>query len=262
MPRTRTFLLGLTLFALALGGCAGKRKPPEKPVKPPTSEAPHPVSGQAGLSARQRMIKIAEQEWEFFDRQVVRLDQTGESIPHVGKWEDDGEPWSSRVGLYWSVTGKYDLDGFDCKEPWSAAFISWIMRQSGLSSSQFPASDAHWHYIQHFVNRPPSSGSVYVPHKITEYAPRPGDLICATRGSHGFIPVYDASPASVLSSHTKLHCDLVTGRKGNILAAVGGNVRNSVSKSLFTLTSQGRLQPTERRPWFVVLENRLGQPGN
>jgi hypothetical protein len=53
----------------------------------------------------------------------------------------------------------------------------------------------------------------------------------------------------------------VTGRKGNILAAVGGNVRNSVSKSLFTLTSQGRLQPTERRPWFVVLENRLGQPG-
>ena len=72
--------------------------------------------------------------------------------------------------------------------------------------------------------------------------------------------MYEASAMVVGASLTA--ADLVTGRKGNILAAVGGNVRNSVSKSLFTLTSKGRLQPTERRPWFVVLENRLGQPGN
>ena len=52
MPRTRTLLLGLTLFAIALGGCAGKRKPPDKTVSPPPSATPTPVAGLGGVSIR------------------------------------------------------------------------------------------------------------------------------------------------------------------------------------------------------------------
>mgnify|MGYP001768040970 CR=1 FL=1 len=38
---------------------------------------------------------------------------------------------------------------------------------------------------------------------------------------------------------------------------VGGNVRNSVSRSTLELDAQGRLQAVPRRPWFLILENRL-----
>nr|WP_295608797.1 hypothetical protein [uncultured Lamprocystis sp.] len=38
---------------------------------------------------------------------------------------------------------------------------------------------------------------------------------------------------------------------------IGGNVRNSVSKTTLELDSQGRLQPVRRRPWFLIMENRL-----
>lgn len=257
MPKP--FVLPLLILAIVLGGgCAGKKP---GPARAPAGAVPATVGGKPGtyprLSGRQRLLKIAGQEWDFFGRQTIRLDDSGESIPHVGKWEDDGDPWTGRVGLYWSAVGKSQLDGNDCKEPWSAAFISWIMRQAGLDSWQFPPADAHWHYVRHFVSRAGSPDAAFASHRVAEYSPQAGDLICATRGSHGFIPVYQ-DPGAVLGDHTKLHCDLVMERQGNTLAAIGGNVRNSVSKTWYPLDAQGHLKPTERRPWFVVLENRMG----
>ena len=131
------------------------------------------------------------------------------------------------------------------------------MRQAGLNSLQFPPADAHWAYIRHFVDHNGQSGPAFTPHAINQYSPRPGDLICATRGTNSFIPVYQMDPGRVLDNHTRLHCDIVVERNGNLLASIGGNVRNSVSKTFVNLDQTGLLRPSERRPWFVVLENRL-----
>lgn len=253
------FLPSLLIASLMLSaGCASKKPPPARAQRPSAATpAGQPGGGAPRGSSRQGIIKTALQEWEFFGRQTIRLDGKEESIPHVGKWEDDGDPWSSRVNGYWSAVGKPDLDGFDCKEPWSAAFISWVMRQAGLSASQFPPADAHWHYIRYFIDHAAYSDAAFVSHRSNDYAPKPGDLICATRGNNGFIPIYDMPTGAVLSGHAKLHCDIVVEKSGNTLASIGGNVRNSVSKTIITLKPGGLLQPTERRPWFVVLENRL-----
>jgi hypothetical protein len=56
---------------------------------------------------------------------------------------------------------------------------------------------------------------------------------------------------------TNTHCDLVTSIHGRHLEAIGGNVRNSVSKISVELDTRGRLQTVPRRPWFMILENRL-----
>ncbi|MFM2005289.1 MAG: hypothetical protein RLZZ09_944 [Pseudomonadota bacterium] len=244
---------------LLLTGCAGKKKPVV--TQKPLGQIQTPGQAGAGMANRgkQRIIKIADQEWDYFGRQTIRMDESGESIPHVGHWEDDGDPWSSRVNWYWRSVGKPGLDGFDCKEPWSAAFISWVMKQAGLSHGQFPGSDAHWSYVNYFVSRSGEPNGAFASHAISEYSPKPGDLICATRGTHGFIPVYGEDPAAVLRSHAKLHCDIVVEKRGNTLQSIGGNVRNSVSKTQLPLGPNGLLKPSERRPWFVVLENRLGQ---
>jgi hypothetical protein len=53
------------------------------------------------------------------------------------------------------------------------------------------------------------------------------------------------------------HCDLVVGASARSLEVIGGNVRNSVSKTTLELNNKGRLLPSAKRPWFVVVENRL-----
>ncbi len=213
----------------------------------------HPRKG----SRVDQILRTAEAEWDFFGKQTVVLDDDRESMPLVGKWEDDGETYANRVNVYWRSVGKPRLDGYDCKQPWSAAFISWVMLTAGLSDSEFPSSDAHWNYIRYFAGNHQGTAA-FTPHKINDYSPRPGDLICATRGNSGFIPIYDAmDTGSVLMGHTKLHCDIVTDVRRGQIDALGGNVRNSVSKSTIPTGPNGRLKPSERRPWFVVLENRL-----
>lgn len=249
----------LSICALVLlSGCSSKKLPSSdgaennKPITAAVS-SDRPRKG----SRVDQILRIAEAEWDFFGKQTVILDDSHESMPLVGKWEDDGETYANRVNVYWRSVGKPRLDGYDCKQPWSAAFISWVMQSAGLSDSEFPSSDAHWNYIRYFAANPRQSAA-FTPHKISEYAPKPGDLICATRGTSGFIPVYDAmDTGSVLMGHTKLHCDIVTEVRGGQIEALGGNVRNSVSKSTITTGPNGKLKPTERRPWFVVLENRL-----
>jgi hypothetical protein len=59
------------------------------------------------------------------------------------------------------------------------------------------------------------------------------------------------------SLNAKLHCDIVVETKGQTLQAIGGNVRNSVSKTILTLSQKGYLQFTRPRPWFLIIENRL-----
>lgn len=250
----RVLLAACIVFA----GCAGQKKKPEAPARPPAAQ-PVPEKPRAGaeLSPMKRtLLSLARREWEYFGKQVVVLDGDEESIPHVGKWEDDGETYVVRVNWYWRAVGKPRLTGNDCRQPWSAAFISWIMQEAGVPSYQFPPEDAHWAYLTRIVHTEGDPDAAFVPHSVTEYQPKPGDLLCATRGN-GAVPLPGQSFRSVLLEHTKLHCDLVVERSGNTLAAIGGNVRNSVSKTLLTLDDHGFAQPTRRRPWFMVLENRL-----
>ena len=80
--------------------------------------------------------------------------------------------------------------------------------------------------------------------------------ICAAHPSFGS-PAFGEYRGSEVLSTAHTHCDLVVGKPDQTLEAIGGNVRNSVSKSVLELDAEGRLQSTPRRPWFLVLQNRL-----
>lgn len=258
----KTSRFPLTLISLStlflLSGCSPKKLATTDGAEPSKSATTSVSSERPRKGSRvDQILRTAEAEWDFFGKQTVVIDDTHESMPLVGKWEDDGEVWATRVNVYWRSVGKPRLDGYDCKQPWSAAYISWVMQTAGLNSAEFPPSDAHWNYIRYFADNQ-QSPAAFTPHKIADYSPRPGDLICATRGNSGFIPVYDAmDTGSVLMGHTKLHCDIVTDVRSHQIEALGGNVRNSVTKSTIATGPNGRLKPSERRPWFVVLENQL-----
>ena len=81
------------------------------------------------------------------------------------------------------AVGVSRLLGKDCKEPWSAAFISWIMQEAGVPEYLFPPGSAHRSYLNHILANANNPGAVLIPHAIQEYKPKPGDLICANRGT-------------------------------------------------------------------------------
>ena len=65
----------------------------------------------------------------------------------------------------------------------------------------------------------------------------------------------ETSPETFRGTNT--HCDLVVSKDGRLLDAIGGNVRNSVSRVTLELDGDGRLQAVPRRTWFLILQNRL-----
>jgi hypothetical protein len=213
-----------------------------------------PPARRPGL--RQAIIARATREWEYFRRQTVVMKGQKESIPNVGAWEDDDAKYSARVNSYWRAVGQPGIDGMDCQEPWSAAFMSWVMSNAGVPESQFPRTIAHWVYMASMIEDAHYPGRYFVPRRISDYSPEPGDLICASRNRSRPLPsTSDVSAAALQGEPT--HCDLVVRKSGRTLEAIGGNVRNSVSKVTLELDRNGRLQAVPRRPWFMILQNRL-----
>lgn len=124
--------------------------------------------------------------------------------------------------------------------PWSAAFISWLMGQAGVSD--FPASAAHLDYIA-------ASHRLQGPYRISDPHQtriRPGDLLCHLRGS-----VAQVDHAGLLQALAQgrthgwqSHCDLVIASNpgGNRTAyLIGGNVLNAVSMRLLEVNERGSL---------------------
>lgn len=251
---SRSWRIGIAALCLGLSACGTG---PERSAAPGTW-AGRPI-GKAPASQpalKRSMISRATREWEFFGRQTVTLKGRKESIPNVGAWEDDDSRYSGRVNAYWRAVGKPRLYGVDCRQPWSAAFMSWIMRGAGVSEGQFPRASAHWIYLSSMIQQASYSGRYFVPRRVADYSPNPGDLICAYRGASRSAATSRYVSASELRG-TPTHCDLVVAKSGGNLEVIGGNVRNSVSKVTLDLDGDGRLQPVPRRPWFLILENRL-----
>lgn len=241
----------LVLIFLALSACGWlpKKQAHDAEISPRLS------TGIELPPTRDRILALAISEWFYFGRQSVIYDGDKESIPLVGFWEDES-PYAQRINQYWRAVGMPERTGRNCEQPWSAAFVSWVMATAGVPKERFPPSEAHWMYLSRIIRNAESPNAVFVPRRIHDYAPRPGDLICASRGS-SITPPFVQSPFLETIEHTKLHCDIVVEKHGRTLEAIGGNVRNSVSKNILKLDKKGHLQPIARRPWFVVIENRL-----
>jgi hypothetical protein len=94
-----------------------------------------------------------------------------------------------------------------------------------------------------------SSGAALIPRRLDERAPKVGDLICSSRSGSG----------TTLDNLNRGagHCDLVVEVRPGTLAAIGGNVGDSVTRSVFPLDANGFLSPISARPYFTVIENTL-----
>jgi hypothetical protein len=230
MPKNATFMRLLPVVLL-LCACAAR--------VPPRALAPE-------AEIRGNILRLAEQEWRAFGGQVVHRRADGrEAIDPVGIWEDDRKG-SILVARYWQRIGE-GWTGLDGDKPWSAAFISWVMAEAGVPEDEMPAVATHAAYLRAAIAH--GAGAHWRAHPPDAYAPRPGDLICALRAGQ-IIPRYDDIPPAAT-----LHCDIVVSAGAGELQSVGGNVRNSVSRSIRLLGPDATLAGNGDRPWFLVLES-------
>ncbi|CAM9818524.1 unnamed protein product [Phaeothamnion confervicola] len=247
----RRFVL---LSFLLLGACASQTAtaPAPKSAKdlaplgpcPPSSwkpEAPPPTA-----SAKTSMVLLAVGEWARFGRQVTIYSANAPPrTEQLGIKERDAP---ERIADYWRAVDKPGRTGLD-DVPWSAAFISWDIESAGVPRSLFCPSQTHTIYVERMVARAAQPGAAFVPRRPNERAPEVGDLICASRNGSG-------TSLDNLNRGAG-HCDIVVEVRPGEVDAIGGNVGDSVTRSVFPLDGAGFLSPISARPVFTVIENRL-----
>jgi Uncharacterized protein conserved in bacteria (DUF2272) len=198
------------------------------------------------------ILRLANAEWNAFGGQTISYHDGRERIDPVGVWEDERRG-SPRIGQYWRIVGE-EWSGYDCDKPWSAAFISWLMLEAGVPADLFEPSGLHSDYLRAIAENETDPAARFALRDAKLYSPRPGDLICATRAGAS-LPAYNHIPDG-----TTMHCDLVVFNEGGRLESIGGNVRNSVSKTVRQIGADGLLPKFGDRPWVLVVEDRYPDP--
>ncbi len=213
-----------------------------------------------GTSLRRRIVDVAVQEWSFFGFTV--LDYTrAESFNwrargRYRRWSllkpTDAVRVADSIAGYWSVTPegawiienqneRWNRSGAETRwrTPWSAAFISWVMCESGLSEpAQFHRAVAHHRYIDQAIRARDGDGpsAAFTAHDVGETSISPGDLLCSGRR-----PAYRsvADRRGQMGEGARTHCDVVVAldTAHNRILAIGGNVRATVGLKLLPASS-------------------------
>lgn len=261
--------------ACAAAGAAAPPPPmPGPPAGPVTGPPPGPMPGAADPGPPPPPEPPAS-ELGFWGRSEGEISQPvmGGTLPErvvaiakqeLARWNDGAikETDPANLGIlrdYWKTGAGVDYTAaqlaspaFQGSHPWSAAFISWVMRKAG-------AGDAFKYNASHSVytaaakkNRIDGNDNPFKAYRIGELSPRVGDLICKARAGSG--ATYDTIKPGMTT-----HCDIVVGVRPDGLEVVGGNVSNSVSggRGRVKLDSAGHLTGPD---YFAVIRIDAKQP--
>ena len=236
---------------------------------------------------RRRIVDVTVQEWGFFGFPIVDQSDFNDEMPSRQIYAFSGmgivapaafTPFriggrfpplpveenarvASSVGGYWASTslggamianqnrawnGPRGMSG-RWADPWSAAFVSWVMCEGGLAeTSRFQRAIAHWTYIDQAIGARDgrNAEAAFVAYELGEEEILPGDLLCSGRR-----PAYRsvAQRRQQLGVGARTHCDIVVNvdEVAMRILTIGGNVRRSVSMKIFAADkgANGILRP-------------------
>lgn len=210
-----------------------------------------PPAAAASVGYSQRMVAVANEQWQFFGQQTYNAQ--GQKT-HAGHTEgEDG--WYQRIGRYWlEGTNTHGIDGLDHGWPWSAAFVSWVAKEAG-ASDRFRYSTQHSVFISQgirdYLNK--RAGAAFWTVRLHEEKPAVGDIVCWGREDG---VDYDHQKDGDYHGHS----DHVVAVEADQVWIIGGNVGNSVTRRPVKLNATGFLEPvvTNGENLFGLMKNRLG----
>lgn len=192
--------------------------------QPPGGSAPVPTPAPAPVPStltglRQKIVQVALGELARWRDGAVKEHEPAIRPVLTDYWKT-GTGTSFQEANWWT------------NYPWSAAFISWVMRMAGVGSA-FKYSAGHAVYIHAAKqNRLQNSSNPIKAYRVNELRPQPGDLVCKSRAGSG--ATYDTIQPGMAT-----HCDIVTEVRPGQLTTVGGNVSDSVKRTMVSTDSAG-----------------------
>lgn len=168
-----------------------------------------------------------------------------------------------------TIPGTNNKKNFWDLYPWSAAFISYLFNSSD-PLKRFPAAAGHWEYINQAIRAEDKSGAPFQALDATKNAPRVGDLLCASRNAEP-MSYQDIKSRAKEGKGYESHCDLVVAKKPGMIEVIGGNVSDSIAKTIVPIDGNGVVMSSapsgwspgnwakwyKWRPWAVVIRNNL-----
>lgn len=167
----------------------------------------------------------------------------------------------SILKAYWKLGGlevkDYQLENgsWQYNHPWSAVFISWVMKQAG-AGDQFPYSVLHSTYIVWARdNAKKQQQPLYAAYDLTDSLsawPEPGDLICMNRKRNRF-------NMNTINTTCISHCDIVVkvNKEQGYIVSIGGNVGQTVNKRMIWLDENGFIDTSRN---YRVLDSAENDP--
>jgi hypothetical protein len=210
---------------------------------------------------------ISENHWEKVmptDQPFIVAVAQAEYDRYHGIDEGD-QPLRGRIADYYEAGGgSRNLNPTLDENAWSAAFISFCVKQSGATPSQFKFNLSHSVYARQAIANGATNTGVFQGHRVTDYAPRLGDLIHHNRqgGTLGFD---FAKTNTGYPSHSAIVVDFQTVAGVRHAVTVGGNEglqggSGTVGRKKFALSHDGLLDQSQIGPKLIcVIENKLAE---
>lgn len=192
------------------------------------------------------LLRSALDEWLRFEK---------------GTADEKADPYYKYVREMWAAIGQ-PYDGRSRypngdEVPWSAAFISWVVRKAGKAYANFQFDASHSVFVNNAI-KARVTGRLDKPfwgYSITEMKPEIGDIIQRNRGGGNYSFSYAENHAQY-----KSHSDIVVEVTPDVVRVLGGNVDDSVRLSgglqEYALTEEGYLKSGQGI--IALLKNRAG----
>ncbi|TDF84423.1 DUF2272 domain-containing protein [Pseudomonas sp. H9] len=192
------------------------------------------------------LLRAALNEWLRFDKGQAD-ERTSPYFTYVREmWAAIGEPYDGR--------SRYP-NGEEV--PWSAAFISWVVRKAGPAYANFRFAASHSAFVNNAIKARVTErlDKPFWGYRINEQKPELGDIIQRNRSSGSFTYSYAENHASYIS-----HSDIVVEVTPDVVRVLGGNVSDTVSLGgdlqEYRLDAEGYIEAGQRV--IALLKNRAG----
>jgi len=201
---------------------------------------------EPGRPEVEALLRAALDEWLRFDK---------------GRANEKADPYYKYVRQMWAAIGE-PYDGRSRypngeEVPWSAAFISWVVRKAGPAYANFQFASSHSVFVNNAIKARVTNrlDKPFWGFRITEKKPEIGDIIQRNRGTGTFTFSYAEN-----HSEYKSHSDIVVEVTPDVVRVLGGNVSDTVTMGgdfqEYQLDSQGFIKADQRV--IALLKNRTG----
>ncbi|HEX8140528.1 MAG TPA: DUF2272 domain-containing protein [Pyrinomonadaceae bacterium] len=140
------------------------------------------------------------------------------------------------------------------KEPWSAVFVSWCVKQAGATKAEFEFSKAHSVFVQKAIQNGVNGTGVFQGLDITAHPPNVGDIIQNNRAGNKFDFAFARTHKNYIS-HSVVVIEVGHDTQGPFAFCVGGNEGDAVRRSVVRLTPQGFIKQRQSNPFICVIKN-------